>query len=111
MLFVAVWMILFTYGPFGWFEKVSVLQMRTKFLCNELDKLGIQYFREPFMNIVTIHSEHIPREIASKFHLVPEQHNADNKWYKVVLMDHVEVGHLMAFIGELKAARLCLQPK
>jgi tyrosine decarboxylase / aspartate 1-decarboxylase len=99
---VAVWMILFTYGPFGWFEKVSVLQMRTAFLCAELDKLNIKYFREPFMNIVTIHSKFIPEEIAEKYDLVPEQHNKNNKWYKVVLMDHVEVQHLKAFINELK---------
>lgn len=99
---VAVWMILFTYGPFGWFEKVSVLQMRTAFLCAELDTLNIKYFREPFMNIVTIHSEFIPEEIAEKFDLVPETHDKNNKWYKVVLMDHVEVQHLKAFINELK---------
>ena len=40
---VAVWMILFTYGPHGWHEKVSVLQMRTQFLCDELDKLNIVF--------------------------------------------------------------------
>ena len=100
---VAVWMILFTYGPFGWFEKVSILQMRTQFLCNELDKLNISYFREPFMNIVTIHAEKIPEKIASAFDLVPQQHNANNKWYKIVLMNHVEVEHLTTFIAQLKA--------
>ncbi|MEL1241269.1 aminotransferase class I/II-fold pyridoxal phosphate-dependent enzyme [Flavobacterium flavipallidum] len=99
---VAVWMILFTYGPYGWFEKISVLQMRTQFLCNELDQLNIKYFREPFMNIVTIHSEFIPKEIAKKYDLVPDQHNDNNKWYKIVLMDHVEVDHLTTFINELK---------
>jgi glutamate/tyrosine decarboxylase-like PLP-dependent enzyme len=101
---VAVWMILFTYGPFGWFEKVSILQMRTQFLCNELDKLNIKYFREPFMNIVTIHAENIEEEIALQFDLVPQQHNSDNKWYKIVLMDHVEVEHLTTFIDQLKAS-------
>ena len=99
---VAVWMILFTYGPYGWHEKVSVLQMRTQFLCEELDKLNISYFREPFMNIVTIHSENIPHNIAEKYDLVPQQHNEYNKWYKIVLMDHVEVEHLTNFIEELK---------
>jgi hypothetical protein len=56
------------------------------------------------MNIVTIHSQYIPEEIAEKYNLVPEQHNKDNKWYKIVLMDHVEVQHLTSFINELKAA-------
>ena len=101
---VAVWMILFTYGPYGWFEKISVLQMRTQFLCNELDKLKISYFREPNMNIVTIHAENIPHDIAEKYDLVPQQHNENNKWYKIVLMDHVEIEQLTTFIDELKAS-------
>jgi len=101
---VAVWMILFTYGPNGWFEKVSILQMRTQFLCDELDKLNISYFREPNMNIVTIHARNIPHEIAEKYDLVPQQHNENNKWYKIVLMDHVEIEHLTTFIDELKAS-------
>lgn len=100
---VAVWMILFTYGPFGWFEKTSVLQMRTQFLCNELDKLKIKYFREPFMNIVTIQEQFIPKELAQKYHLVPQEHQGNNKWYKIVVMNHVEVEHLTIFIEELKA--------
>jgi len=100
---VAVWMILFTYGGHGWFEKVSILQMRTQFLCQELDKMNIQYFREPFMNIVTIHAEFVPKNLAEKYRLVPQQHQGDNKWYKIVVMDHVEVEHLTSFVNELKA--------
>lgn len=100
---VAVWMILFTYGPNGWFEKVSVLQMRTQFLCNQLDAMQIQYFREPFMNIVTIKAEYIPIRIAEKYDLVPQQHDENNQWYKIVLMDHVEVEHLTTFIEDLMA--------
>lgn len=99
---VAVWMILFTYGPNGWFEKVSVLQMRTSYLCKELDQLNIEYFREPFMNIVTLKSQYIPHELAEKYNLVPQQHNDQNQWYKIVLMDHVEVEHLTTFIADLK---------
>ena len=101
---VAVWMILFTYGPYSWYEKVSILQMRTHFLCRELDKLGVSYFREPNMNIVTIHAENIPEAIAEKYDLVPQQHNEHNKWYKIVLMDHVEIDHLTTFIDDLKLA-------
>lgn len=100
---VAVWMILFTYGPNGWFEKVSILQMRTQFLCQQLDLLHIKYFREPFMNIVTIQAKYISEEIAKKFDLIPDQHHKGNKWYKIVLMDHVEVEHLTTFINDLKA--------
>ncbi len=100
---VAVWMILFTYGPNGWFEKVSVLQMRTQFLCKQLDELGIDYFREPFMNIVTIKASYLSKALVEKYDLVPQRHHGDNDWYKIVLMDHVEVEHLTTFIQDLKA--------
>jgi len=99
---IAVYMILFTYGPYGWYEKISVLMMRTKWFCKQLDKLKIKYFREENMNIVTIHSQYIPNDIANKYDLVPEQHNDQNKWYKVVIMDHVEIDNLMQLINALK---------
>jgi tyrosine decarboxylase/aspartate 1-decarboxylase len=99
---VAVWMILFTYGPFGWCEKIRVLQMRTEWLCEQLDALNVGYFREPYMNIVTIESEFITKELEDKFDLVPQKHNLENKWYKIVIMDHVEVDHLSTFITDLK---------
>lgn len=99
---VAVWMILFTYGPFGWCEKVRVLQMRTQWLCDQLDELGVAYFREPYMNIVTIQSQFIKESLVKKFDLVPQKHNDENSWYKIVIMDHVEVDHLSTFITDLK---------
>jgi tyrosine decarboxylase / aspartate 1-decarboxylase len=101
---IAVWMILSTYGPHGWFEKVITLQGRTDFLCRELDKIEVNYFREPFMNSVTIHAEFITEEIANRFKLVPQSHLNDNKWYKIVVMNHVEPEHLITFITELKAS-------
>lgn len=99
---VAVWMILFTYGPHGWYEKVSILQMRTKYLCKELEKLGVDFYRHPYMNIVTVDAQFISKELEKKYDLVPQKHNDDNKWYKIVLMDHVEVEHLTNFIDDLK---------
>ena len=100
---VAVWMILFTYGPFGWHEKISILQMRTQWLCDQLDALGVTYFREPFMNIVTIQAHYITHALEEKYDLVPQKHDEDNLWYKIVIMDHVEVDHLSTFISDLKA--------
>ena len=99
---IAVYMILFTYGPYGWYEKISVLLMRTNWFCKQLDQLSIPYFRNEHMNIVTLYSSHIPKDIAEKFDLVPEQHNENNKWYKVVIMDHVEIDNLLQLIDELK---------
>lgn len=100
---VAVYMILFTYGPYGWYEKISVLQMRTEWFCKQLDALQIKYFRNKNMNIVTIDSSFIPDDLALKYDLVPEQHNENNRWYKVVIMDHVEIDDLMKLIDALKA--------
>ncbi|POS03201.1 L-histidine carboxy-lyase (histamine-forming) [Flavobacterium croceum DSM 17960] len=99
---VAVWMILFTYGPHGWYEKVSILQMRTEYLCKELEKLGVDFYRHPYMNIVTVDAQFISKELEKKYDLVPQKHNDDNKWYKIVLMDHVEVEHLTNFRDDLK---------
>jgi len=99
---VAVWMILKTYGQNDWFEKVKILQMRTDWLCNQLDALKIDYFREPFMNIVTIKSEYIPNELAHKYDLIPQKYSTNNHWYKIVLMDHVNVSGLQKLITDLK---------
>ena len=99
---VAVWMILFTYGPFRWCEKIRVLQMRTEWLCEQLDSLDVKYFREPFMNIATIQAEYITSELVKKFDLVPQKHDENNQWYKIVIIDHVEIDHLITFITDLK---------
>jgi len=76
--------------------------MRTNWFCKQLDQLNIPYFRNEHMNIVTLYSSHIPKDIAEKFDLVPEQHNENNKWYKVVVMDHVEIDNLLQLIDALK---------
>jgi len=99
---MAVWMILFSYGPHTWFEKIAVLLMRTKWLCDQLDALSIDYYRNPHMNIVTMKSDGITSEVEDRFDLVPETHDGNNKWYKVVVMDHVEVNHLEKLIDALK---------
>lgn len=99
---IAVWMILFSYGYYGWFEKINTLLLRTEWFCRQLDDLNIDYFRNPYMNIVTIKSEFVPEKIAHKFGLVPDTHEGDNKWYKVIMMSHVEIEDLMKFVEELK---------
>ncbi len=99
---IAVWMILFSYGFYGWFEKISILLMRTDWFCKQLDELNIKYYRNPRMNIITIHAKYVPEAIANKYELVPDTHNGNPKWYKVVIMDHVELDDLIAFIDALK---------
>ena len=99
---VAVWMILFTYGGNGWFEKISILQMRTNWFCKALDAMGISYFRNPHMNIVTLIAKYIPTDVAKRFDLVPQKHDQNNQWYKVIVMEHVEIEHLTLLLEELK---------
>lgn len=100
---IAVWMILFSYGYYGWFEKINTLLLRTEWLCQQLDELNIGYFRDPHMNIVTLKSEFIPEDLAHRFGLVPDTHDGQNSWYKVIMMDHVEIDDLIKFVDELKA--------
>jgi glutamate/tyrosine decarboxylase-like PLP-dependent enzyme len=99
---VAVWMILFTYGGNGWFEKISILQMRTNWFCNELTALKIQYFRNLYMNIVTLKAAYISEALAERFDLVPQKHDKTNQWFKVIMMEHVEIEHLTLLLNELK---------
>ncbi|MBL7719812.1 MAG: hypothetical protein JNL72_13310 [Flavipsychrobacter sp.] len=95
---VAIWMILVTYGPFGWLEKINKLLYRTTWLCGELDKMNVRYYRHARMNIVTIDANCISPEIATSFGLVPDTHGNTPAWYKIVVMDHVELDHLQQFL-------------
>ena len=99
---IAVWMILFSYGYYGWFEKISTLLLRTEWFTEQMDALGVEYFRDPYMNIVTLKSEYVPEKIASKYGLVPDTHDGSNSWYKVIMMDHVEIHDLIKFVDALK---------
>lgn len=99
---IAIWMILMTYGPHGWFEKINKLLYRTDWCCRQLDAMGIEYFRYPRMNIITVRAGYVPKAVAARYGLVPDTHGDNPAWYKIVVMDHVEVEQLEAFLGELK---------
>jgi tyrosine decarboxylase / aspartate 1-decarboxylase len=103
---VAVWMILFTYGSFGWLEKINKLMYRTDWCCRQLEKADIPFYRHPKMNIITIPSSYISEDVAERFGLVPDSHGDNKKWYKVVVMDHVELDNLKEFISDLKDTHL-----
>lgn len=102
---VAVWMILATYGPNEWFEKISVLQMRASWLCQQLDQMHVRYFRNPLMNIVTLRASCVPERVAREFNLVPQKHDLSNQWYKIIVMDHVGIEQLTLFLDALKYAK------
>jgi len=98
---VAVWMILSKYGPYGWMEKIFILQRRTGWTCDQLDELKIDYYRHPSSNIITIKHEFVSPEIAKKYGLVPDNHKQPT-WYKVVVMDHVTIEKLSQLVMDLK---------
>ncbi|XZF15616.1 pyridoxal phosphate-dependent decarboxylase family protein [Chitinophagaceae bacterium MMS25-I14] len=99
---IAVWMILMTYGPFGWLEKINKLLYRTGWCCTQLDNMGISYYRNPHMNIITISADVIHPSIAEKYGLVPDTHTGEPRWYKIVLMDHADLHQLQQFISDMK---------
>ena len=101
---IAVWMIMRTYGSEGWKAKIRKLLSKTDRLCSQLDDMGIKYFRNPLMNIVTLNSEFVDPKIAEKYVLVPDKHEGRPDWYKIVVMEHVTHGQLDNFLMELRSA-------
>jgi tyrosine decarboxylase/aspartate 1-decarboxylase len=99
---IAAWMILVKNGPFGWQEKVFILQKRTEWMCNQLRLLCVDYYRHPFSNIITIHSGFVNEQTVARFGLVPDDHKSP-QWYKIVIMEHVTIEKLMLLIEDLKA--------
>lgn len=84
---ISIWMILNTHGPNGWRQNIHRLMNETDRLCNALDEKGITYFRNPHMNILSIHEGQIPLDICRKYRLVADNFD-DPKWWKIVVMPH-----------------------
>ncbi len=97
---VAVWMILAKNGPYGWHEKIFVLQKRTEWMCKQLTAQQIGFYRHPMSNIITIQSKFVNNEVVKNFGLVPDNHAAPN-WYKIVIMDHVTIEKLNMLVEGL----------
>ncbi|TVR77155.1 MAG: aspartate aminotransferase family protein [Saprospirales bacterium] len=100
---IAVWMILSTYGPHGWYEKNQMLMMRTNWVCEKLDEIGVEYYRNPTANIITIKAGPEIQKIAGEYGLVPDSHGDQAKWYKIVVMEHVTLDKLASFLSALLA--------
>ena len=99
---VCVWMILRIHGSVGWAVKMLQLIDKATFICEKLNELGIKYFRHPDLNIVTINADYISSNLAMKYHLVPDSHDENPNWYKIVVMPHVKQGIIDNFLSELK---------
>lgn len=101
---IAVWMILMTYGPYAWMEKIFILQKRASWTCERLAELKIEFYRHPASNIITIRSQYVSEKVAHKYGLVPDNHN-HAEWYKIVIMDHVTIEKLGELVQDLAAQR------
>lgn len=99
---IATWMILNTYGSVGGIEFCQNLLNITDEFCVKLDSIGTKYFRNKFMNIITISSDSISSVLAKKFHLVPDSHGESQKWWKIVVMDHVSSDDLEQLFQKMK---------
>jgi glutamate/tyrosine decarboxylase-like PLP-dependent enzyme len=102
---VSIWMILMKYGPYGWQEKIFILQKRTDWICQSLDELGVGYYRHPHSNIITMKAKHITAELAAEFGLIPDRHDSP-KWYKIVVMEHVTIEKVLPLIEKLKSQKV-----
>jgi len=100
---IAVWMLLVTYGPHGWYEKIHLLNHRTEWLARQLDELEIAHYRHPHSNLIAIRAQHLNGKLIKKYGLVPDDHEHPG-WYKIVVMSHVTVDALEPFIEDLRQA-------
>jgi glutamate/tyrosine decarboxylase-like PLP-dependent enzyme len=99
---VCVWMILRIHGSVGWTVKMKQLVDKATSISETLTEWGIKHYRHPDLNIVTIDSNFISSDLASKYHLVPDSHDEQPKWYKIVVMPHVKSGIIDNFLSELR---------
>ncbi|MBK7665949.1 MAG: aspartate aminotransferase family protein [Sphingobacteriaceae bacterium] len=98
---ICMWMILHAHGSEGWTKKMRELTDKTSDFCAALSEMEVEYYRNPYLNIVAIKSKYVSAELAKKFVLVPDTHEGQPQWYKVVVMPHVHHNALSQFINEL----------
>ena len=99
---IVIWMLLMNYGSKGWTKKMNELIERTDFTCKRLNQLGIGYYRNPFINIITIKGDQIPAEVAQKYELVADTYEGRPGWWKIVVMDHVSKELLVQFLNDVE---------
>ncbi|GEN67037.1 aminotransferase class I/II-fold pyridoxal phosphate-dependent enzyme [Chryseobacterium rhizosphaerae] len=107
---ISMWMILMTHGSEGWSRIIQELIDRADYLCNALNEMGIKYYRNPDMNIITIDANEISEGIAEKYYLVADNY-LKPQWRKVVVMAHVKKEMIDLFLLDLKKEREVLISK
>ncbi len=99
---ISIWMILQIHGSEGWKYKMASLCDRTERICKKLERMGVEHFRNPYVNIIAIKAAYISPELAQKYYLVADSYEFTPKWYKIVVMPHVRQGVLDSFLMDLE---------
>ncbi len=101
---IATWMILNIYGSGGIIRRMKEFIKKTDKICDTLNKLNIDYVRNKNMNIISILDGEIPKNICTKYTLVPDTHIKKPTWWKIVVMEHVNWNLVNKFINDLKVS-------
>lgn len=99
---VCLWMILRMHGSIDWTVKMNQLIVKTNLICEALNELGVDYFRNPHLNVITIRGKYVSKRLAKKYHLVPDNHAEKPDWYKIVVMTYEKQGVIDNFLSDLK---------
>ena len=99
---VATWMILNIYGSEGLIKRMKQFIKKTDKICDALNKLNIKYFRNDNMNIISIQHGQLEKKMLGKYTLVPNTHTGIPKWWKIVIMEHVNWNLVNQFINDLE---------
>lgn len=100
---ISIWMILRIHGSEGWKAKMLMLNDHTSGICNKLKEMNIEFFRNPFLNIIAIKNQYISEKLANKYYLVADSYTHKPKWWKIVVMPHVKRGTIDQFLSDLRA--------
>lgn len=95
-----IWIILMAYGRAGWEAYVAQQMSLANWFEQQLQKGKHPYFRDPFSNIFAIAADCISLNDAFHLGLVPDNHQQP-KWYKVILMPHVNKEALLDLIASM----------
>lgn len=99
---ISIWMLLHIHGSEGWKYKMATLCDKTERICMQLDRIGVEYFRNPYLNIIAIKAKYLSKHLAHKYYLVSDSYEFEPKWYKIVVMPHVKAGTIDTFLMELE---------
>lgn len=106
---ISMWMILKIHGSEGWKYKMETLCDKSERICKKLEKMGVEYFRNPHNNIIAIKAKYMSAALAHKYYLVANSYEHRAEWYKIVVMPHVKPGTIDSFLmdlaGELRSKK------